>query len=124
MRSPTVASVPEIAAVHPRAGRSGRRGPVKLKSRGCEPLVCNGDQVDDVLRQALDPVLHDLRAQAGSVTPPRIEDAGWTGDPRWGGRSAVEPDLAARAISLVIGGLSRSAERGGIRSCCCRGVAG
>jgi hypothetical protein len=35
--------------------------------------------VEDVLRQALDPILRDLRAAA--VVSERIEDSDWTGDP-------------------------------------------
>jgi hypothetical protein len=57
-------------------------GPVDEWYSMLDTQPCNGDQVDDLLRQALDPVLHDLRALAGSVAPPRIEDADWTGDPR------------------------------------------
>jgi hypothetical protein len=36
--------------------------------------------VDDQLRRALEPVLHDLRA-AGGPLPARVEDADWADDP-------------------------------------------
>ena len=42
-------------------------------------LACNAWLVDDVLSQAMAPVLRDL--QTAGNTPPIVEDKDWTGDP-------------------------------------------
>ncbi len=54
--------------------------------------------VDEVLRQALEPILRDLK-RAG-LDEPRIEDRDWTGDPEHPSVMLWSPDGSGSGISV------------------------
>jgi hypothetical protein len=52
--------------------------------------------VDEVLQQAMEPVLRDLRG--AGVAPPRIEDDDWTGDTDSASAMLRSPDGSGRGV--------------------------
>lgn len=64
-----------MVRINQAAERAGWAGP----RRG--GLVGNGDQVDDVLHEALGPVMRDLDALGSSVRPVKLEERDWTDNP-------------------------------------------
>lgn len=56
--------------------------------------------MDEVLRQALAPVLRDLAASSNSARPAELEEHDWTGDPRWPSAMIRSADGTARGVSV------------------------
>jgi hypothetical protein len=54
--------------------------------------------MDEVLRQAMEPVLRDL---AGTGVAPRIEDDDWTGDPNHPSVMLWSPDGSGTGVSVA-----------------------
>ena len=63
--------------------------------------------MDESLRQALVPVLHDL--ETAGVAAPRIEAFDWTGDPEWPLVMLRSP--TGNAINVQVSRLARMSER-------------
>ena len=55
--------------------------------------------MDEVLRQAMEPVLRDL--QGAGIAAPRIEDDDWTGDPDLPSVMLRSPDGSATGVSVA-----------------------
>lgn len=60
--------------------------------------VCDSESVDEVLREAMEPVLRDL--SGAGLVPPRLDGVDWTGDPDYPSVMMWDPDGGGTGISV------------------------